>query len=284
VLNLEQSFPEFFKKADQYSQRWQSVYLWTQRVQLLALLVAAALPALVDVHASVVVVAFSIALVAQVARTVLRADERWWNGRAGAESAKTLAWKYSVGGLPFDVENSDAELELSKRIATIAEGVSKFVPVAAPSRHVTDRMDEARQRGLAERIELYRKQRICKQIEWYSKGSRSNSAASVQWSIVSIAGLAAALILGILAAVNDWQLDFVGLFSAGSAAGVAWAAVKQFDVIARSYAQATADLNMIDARIRSTRWDEERQWAEFVNEAEEAISREHTAWVASRAS
>jgi hypothetical protein len=31
----------------------------------------------------------------------VRPEDRWYDGRALAESAKSLVWRYSVGGLPF---------------------------------------------------------------------------------------------------------------------------------------------------------------------------------------
>jgi hypothetical protein len=60
-------------------------------------------------------------------------------------------------------------------------------------------------------------------------------------------------------------------------------AVKQYQTLARSYAVASAELGAIDVKITGNPAWEEAAWASFVNEAEEAISREHVSWRASRA-
>ena len=48
-----------------------------------------------------------------------RPDRRWYEGRAAAESAKTLGWRYAVGAEPFGVEalsGRDADLLLIQRL------------------------------------------------------------------------------------------------------------------------------------------------------------------------
>jgi len=45
---------------------------------------------------------------------------------------------------------------------------------------------------------------------------------------------------------------------------------------------ARNELWAIDAEVSHKHWDDEDEWATFVNESEEAISREHTLWRASR--
>jgi hypothetical protein len=277
----EDHFPDFFRQADEHSDRWQRLYLGSERAQLVSLLAAAAASA-VGLGSVAVVVFFAIAIAAQVFRLSMRPDQKWWNGRAGAESAKTAAWRYVVGGLPFDLENSNADVDLAGRVSDIASEVADLVPVSSAGSPVTSEMREMRSRPLPERISIYHRERIQGQQTWYSSKSRWNAKRATRWSIATIAAQGLGLILGILAAVNDWQLDPIGFLSALSAAAVAWMAVKQYEILARSYAVASNELGTIDVQIQARSWNEE-DWATFVNEAEEAISREHTSWRASRA-
>jgi hypothetical protein len=279
---IEDHFPGFYRKADQHSRTWQKRYLWSQRVQIVALLIPAAVASFWDPDALVVVLSFAGATLSHSFRLLTRADEKWWNGRAGAESAKTISWKYVVGGNPFTIDNADAEVELAMRLTEIATKIAKAVPVSVSQAPVTDEMRAVRQRALDERVRIYLHERIRDQMAWYSTNSDLNVAAGRYWSFAAIAAQAAALMLGIVGAVNQWSFDSVGIFSTGAAAAVAWVAIKQFEVLGRSYAVASNELSSIDARIRSEIWDEE-SWGAFVNEAEEAISREHTSWRASRA-
>jgi hypothetical protein len=38
-----------------------------------------------------------------VKRAIIKPEQNWYEGRAAAESAHTLGWKYSVGANPFPV-------------------------------------------------------------------------------------------------------------------------------------------------------------------------------------
>jgi hypothetical protein len=55
---------------------------------------------------------------------------------------------------------------------------------------------------------------------------------------------------------------------------------KQFEPLGNAYAVAAHELGAIRARLDVHRT--EREWAQFVSDAERAISREHTLWSASR--
>lgn len=279
---IEDDFPDFYRRADAHSIRWQARYLWSERIQLVSLLAAAAVASLGGPPLPVVLL-FGLALVAQVFRLASHADEKWWNGRAGAESVKTASWLFTVGGEPFDVGNAQADLELASRISDVAKEVAKLVPVPAGGAHITAGMRSVRGRPLNERVELYQRQRVRAQRDWYASKSEFNEKSSAQWSSAAIVASGLALGFGIAAAVYEWSLDAVGFFSAVGASLVAWMAVKQYQTLARSYAVASAELSDIDVQIESRYGWTESDWATFVNAAEDAISREHTSWRASRA-
>jgi hypothetical protein len=279
---IEQGFPEFYARADEYSARWQRRYLRTEKVQLAALLLAAGLGSLAGPPALVALL-FGTSLVAQVYRLTSRADEKWWNGRAGAESAKTTAWRFVVGGEPFGVHNLHSEVELATRMVEVAREVAQLMPVPVNGAHVTEEMRVLRSQPLAVRIDAYQSERIRSQRSWYADKSEFNSKRATFWSLVGVVSTGLALVFGVGAAIRDWNLDAVGLFSAIGASVAAWMAVKQYQTLARSYAVASAELAAIDVKITgNSAWDED-VWASFVNEAEEAISREHVSWRASRA-
>lgn len=278
----EDGFPDFYRRADAHSIRWQARYLRTEQVQLAALQLAAVVGA-VSGPPLLVVLLFGVALVAQVYRLTSRADEKWWNGRAGAESAKTASWLFVVAGEPFDVANARSEVEFAVRIADVAKEVAKLTPVSSGAPPVTAEMRSVRAQPLEARIETYQRERIQGQRDWYASKSDFNEQWAGRWSACGVAASGLALTFGVAAAVYDWSLDAVGLFSAVGASVAAWMAVKQHQTLARSYAVASAELGAIDAQISSQQPWAEPDWAVFVNAAEDAISREHTSWRASRA-
>ena len=148
---------------------------------------------------------------------------------------------------------------------------------------MTAGMRAVRGRPLGERIDMYQRERIQGQRDWYATKSELNGKQSTAWSLAAIALSGLALGFGIAAAVYEWRLDAIGFFAAGGASIVAWMAVKQYQTLARSYAVASAELSAIDVKIESRQRWTESEWATFVNAAEDAISREHTSWRASRA-
>lgn len=277
----EEHFPEFYRRADAHAAEWQSRYLWSQKVQLGALLAAAAVSTAFD-WALGVVMLFAVAIAAQFYRLVTRADEKWWNGRAGAESAKTASWLYVVGGNPFGTSNPEAGIELATRLSEIGAKVAELLPVPTAEAHVTEEMARLRAQPLTDRVASYQRERIKNQCRWYAAKSTFNEKRARWWALAGLAAQGLALIIGMVAAVEDWSLNFVGLFAALAATAVAWMAVKQYETLARSYAVASGELSTIDVRISSTAWAE-HDWAAFANAAEDAISREHTSWRASRA-
>lgn len=74
----------------------------------------------------------------------------------------------------------------------------------------------------------------------------------------------------------------MGVLGAVSSAAVAWMAIRQYEVLVRSYSVASSELATIDAKIGGSVWADEMEWARFVDDAENAISREHTSWRAYR--
>lgn len=88
-----------------------------------------------------------------------------------------------------------------------------------------------------------------------------------------------ALVTAALRVFGGWDVDLAGLMGALIAAGAAWLAVKQFAPLASAYSIAARELALQADRLRHVT---ESDWSGTVADAEEAISREHTLWLASR--
>ena len=281
-MTVEAGFSAFYVDADEYAGRWQAWHLRLTRAQLAMLIVAAVAANYGTAGLTVTAISFTIAITATVCRYVTKSDRRWWSGRAGAESAKTLCWRYCVGGAPFEAGRLDADILLASRLTDVAMSINENVPIGIGKAHITPAMREARAQSLDERRSAYLGERIRDQMTWYSSKASTNDQLGQAWSVFAIGCQCGGLVLAIVSIVKHWEFDFVGMFSAVAASAAAWLAVKQHDVLARSYNYASAELALIDTEISSRQWTED-QWAAYVDNAEEAISREHTAWRASRA-
>ena len=85
--------------------------------------------------------------------------------------------------------------------------------------------------------------------------------------------------LGAAAKFLGWiDLDVLGVAAAAGGGVVAWVQVRQHRVLAQSYSIASQELGL--ARERLIAVADEDGWALEVSDAEDAISREHTMWLA----
>lgn len=211
-------------------------------------------------------------------------ERTWYGGRAVAESVKTLAWRYMVRGEPFELgEGAQVDDLFLKRLKQILEQ-SATLKVGILSDHgdqITSAMREARLSSLIERRDLYTTCRIIEQREWYSRRSRVSEVASqlfftAVW-VTNIVAVAVAIAIVVWPTV---RLNATGVFSTAAAALFAWLQVRRHQELAQAYAITAHELGLIQAKAVHIR--AEQEFAEFVADAEAAISREHTLWVARR--
>jgi hypothetical protein len=94
--------------------------------------------------------------------------------------------------------------------------------------------------------------------------------------LIEILGIGA----GILKAIGTIQGDLLGFAGALVAAMTAWLQAKQHRSLAAAYTVTALELASVRSKIRHQQ--SEADWATFVSDAEEAFSREHTLWKASR--
>ncbi|MER7497995.1 DUF4231 domain-containing protein [Streptomyces pharetrae] len=282
--------PALLRAADTNSLAGQRRFLRNTRIQLGALVAAAGFGMLnpagggAQVVALLAAVAFGAALISEVYLLKERPDRMWYGGRAVAESAKTLTWRYAVGGAPMgkrELGEDEAAALLLGRFRELTSDVRDIwlVPVGDEGREITPEMRRLRALSLAERKELYRSQRIDDQHNWYSAKSRWNQRRATCWSLVlamiELFGLSA----GIARAAGAVEIDLLGFAAALAAAGAAWVQAKQHQTLATAYAMARHEIACIRERMDTVGTEE--AWATFVSDAEEAFSREHTMWRAS---
>ena len=235
----------------------------------------------VDVAAWLVLLGFLVALVSELVSWVAQPERRWYEGRAVAESAKTLAWRYSVGADPFPIEmsRSEAERKFRDRMSEVADKVADRVVFDAEQTVVTPSMESLRASSFKQRRAAYIEHRTRDQQRWYTEKARSNRSYATCWRMVLIVAEVIAVVLATGRVFGGWTVDLAGLLAAVIAAGTAWVAVKQFSPLASAYSIATKELGVQASRLETVA---EADWPLVAADAEEAISREHTTWLASR--
>lgn len=78
----------------------------------------------------------------------------------------------------------------------------------------------------------------------------------------------------------DFNFNFVGFLTTLSASFLSWLQVKKYQENKEAYITALSELNMIKTQFSEINTEEE--FAKFVLDSENAMSREHTIWLAQK--
>jgi hypothetical protein len=292
-------FPAIYRAADTISLRYQRQYTWEVRWELLLLIVGATAGVgtaqatingtRVDWAAALAVIAFLMGFSLQLAQIIQQPSRYWYAGRAVAESVKTVTWRYAVGGKPFiraesntpetDVQRSETEQLLQQKLIDILTEQAKQTPLdLKPDRaEITPAMRELREQPLDIRRSMYEAGRLRNQQQWYANRARENDIRVKLWSALLLFLELAAAVAALLKAINIIQIDLLGIFGTVIAAVMTWLQLRQHQNLAQAYSVAALELQTILNTINDQQT--EAAWAVYVNDAEEAISREHTLWV-----
>jgi SMODS and SLOG-associating 2TM effector domain 3/SMODS and SLOG-associating 2TM effector domain 1 len=282
-------FPALFRSADRESQRAQRSYLTSLRVRLSSLVVAAFGGALTlttaggfQIGGGLAFLAFACALGAELFLATTSPLTTWYEGRAAAESAKTLAWRYMVRAEPFEVDDVDVDKQFHAQTYSLLQDLRSIsLGIEEPAaQQITDKMRQVRALDFNQRRQVYLADRIADQQRWYSEKARWNDRRARGWVLVSIVLEIAGLIGGALKAFGWINFDLLGFLAAAAGGVMAWIEAKQHRNLATAYGIASQELASIASELPTL--NSEERWAAFVAQAEEAISREHTLWRASR--
>ncbi|MDR6170414.1 DUF4231 domain-containing protein [Curtobacterium sp. SORGH_AS_0776] len=280
--------PGFFHAADTASLRGQRIALWGNRIRSAGAVAAAIGGAFTlavgsfDLWALVALIGFIVAFGGELILGVKPPERKWYMARAAAESMKTLSWRYAVGADPFFVTlpDGDAEKLFRARVGQVARQVSEAVaPPQGDGAAPTEAMEALRAATTEQQREVYLRDRTRAQRDWYTRKSNSNARASFAWRTTLVVAELVAITLAALRFAGVWDIDLAGVLAAFIGAGAAWLALKQHTTLESAYSLTAAELQKQDATLMSAAEDE---WAVAVADAEEAISREHTMWLASR--
>lgn len=282
-------YPALYHAADFQSLEGQRRYLTATRLRLAVVVLAAAtgLGAFavdgIQLLGIVGAVALAAAMGLELYLRNVRPDRIWYDGRAAAESAKSLTWRYVAGGNPFPISlGTAADAAFAAQVAEVMHVVpgTHLVPDDHSGEQITPRMRNLRTSALPIRRAAYRDGRIVDQRSWYGQRARENEQSSRRWSTFLVAAEIVGVGAAILRAADVVDVDATGVTAALIAAVVAWVETRQHRTLASAYAVAHHELGLIEAQIDDSVTEE--GWARFVDESEEAISREHRLWRASR--
>lgn len=216
---------------------------------------------------------------------LIKLEKNWYGGRAIAESVKTLSWRYLTGATPYEINLSASRVDsiFSDDLKAVLDE-KKFLSGALGGKlstqpQISDKMRWARTLGPNLRKDLYVNFRIKPQQNWYADNSESNKHKELySFSAIIIFELLALIGLILIIKFTNSVFNPVGLFTTLAVSTLAWLQLKQYQELSQSYGLATQELGLIFIESKSVK--NNKQLSDFVLNSENAISREHTMWIA----
>jgi len=186
---------------------------------------------------------------------------------------------------PFELTDPKEDLKrFTERISNINKQANHDGFIPKPNKKhsdvLTKKMTEVSSLDFKDRKEFYKANRIEDQIKWYGDKSEQNGLRAKIWSylMVSFQFGAAIYLFAFFYTVKTINLNNILVFLATSVIGIM--EVNKFKELHQSYAFTKQELNIIKTKLIVIK--DENEFKEFVIDAEQAISREHTMWLARR--
>ncbi len=291
---LEKDYPNLYQASDHASKSSQSNYILIVAIDLVSMILASAL-AIYNYQCVVaktyIYVISGLLLLSGFIFTIIiitkKFEDIWYQGRALAESCKTLTWRFITCSELF--ENSltiqEAKNKFIERTKEFSQEFTELNKVLNTKKLnlpvISDLMLRVRQLPLADRKEYYIKYRLEDQKTWYSNKAEFNKTKYNFWFGVILTSQALSIVSISFLISNpqcDWNL--VGLFTTIASSAISWLQLKQHQELKQAYTTASQELNFIVALADNVHT--ENEFSKFVLDSENAISREHTLWLAQR--
>lgn len=210
----------------------------------------------------------------------------WFDGRAVAESIKSLSWRFMTGSDQFSMAlpakvAEERFLDAVSQVLNERKGILEHLCQAHEGPTVTPEMREIRGLGTDERKSLYLRHRLKDQQEWYSRKAEYNRRAKERCFAAVVCMQVAAMLAA--CAHTAWRsvpINLATFLAISATALLSWLQVKRHEELSQSYAVAAHELRNAEALIEHV--DSDESLARIVHQVEEAISREHTLWVVRR--
>lgn len=290
----DKNYPNYFMAGDSASKLAQKWYIRLVGIDLLLMVLSAILSIYnyqTKESKEIVYVISGILLLGALFVSILlrtrKYEDYWYTGRALAESCKTLTWRFMMQSEDFEITFATQEVE--KRFVDKINLIKDQFPdlnkvmnnkyINQP--YISMEMKRVRSLSLIDRKKYYLLHRVEDQIKWYSSKAESNEKMYELWFFIVI-GLQILALISIYFLINSplSNFNFVGLFSTVAASGFSWLQVKKYQENKEAYTMANSELNLIKAE--ASQFNTEEEFSKYVLDSENAMSREHTMWLAQK--
>jgi len=288
------SFPAAYRHADKSSKRYRRRYS-TVVVSFSVFSVATpVVQLLLESNRQALATSLLVATVAQLGIALINAglplSTHWYENRAVAESTKSLTWRYAVGGLPFSVDLPSSQqndttqfsVRLMELVKVIHEHDMGFDSAEIVLDEDLSEVISLRQSSLARRQEIYRQGRLQDQLHWYLEKAQQQGRLSRIFNLLTVVFSLTATAIATAAASghpDDLLLKGITPISAAALGFLAFSKSQNYSLNSSAYQLASYEIRLILSQQLPT---DEHEWADWVDQAEEALSREHVMWQTSK--
>lgn len=215
----------------------------------------------------------------------IKPEKKWYIGRAVSESLKTLSWRFMMRSAPFDNPKKEDNITVfTKRMDEVETQAKKENFIIGSDQGnmvtITQTMSTVSQLDWLERKDVYLNQRINDQIDWYGKKSRRNKIlANCLTGLLIFFQFFSAIYLFFYSEYLQ-KVNFNEVFIFLVTAILSIMELNKYRDLQNSYHLTKRELEKIANNFAVIK--DEKDLSDFVLEAEQAISREHTMWLARR--
>lgn len=235
-----------------------------------------------------IIITLFLALTLKLVMKIVGWDKQWYDSRAVAESMKTATWRYLIGAKPFGLEHKQDEID--KKFVEEVNSIIKSRPsiqramstCLASGKQISDRMREVRKMtDIEEKKKIYLQGRVENQKNWYANKAKYNGRREQLWfAFIIIAEVLAILLAFYMLNAKSNIFNPIGVITTLAGIFVAWTETKRFRELSQSYTLAAQELASAASLIENVH--DQTSLAIYVDDTENAISREHTMWCAKR--
>ncbi|MFF3555447.1 DUF4231 domain-containing protein [Streptomyces tsukubensis] len=286
--------PALFHHTDAVAITRQREAIGSVRRQLLLLVVgaaAAALPAwklgdTIQLAGAISALAYAGVLAIGIRASRSGAKSHWQLNRSAAEYIKSMCWRYSVHGTPFDARSGDPDELFAQRLEEGLRELSKVgwqdpradIPEVAAGELVTPAMRRLREQPFGLRRETYVRDRLIEQRNWYHRSAETSRRVALVWSGTLAVLTLLALGLSLLHTFSvAGSVDALGTLSAAAAAALAWSEIRRRRPLIAAHSLVEEDLAAMHSAMETS--VTESQWPSAVYETERIVSPQHTDWL-----
>ena len=283
------AYPALFQAADAAATVAQRAHVRLVAIELLLVILGAALGSAAAFDASLATVmpmfagaSFLAAAALKVVERDRRYDRQWLDARAIAETVRTTAWQYMMRVPPYD-DDATADEAFATALRASLEArpnlTASLTTSPAGSRQISADMRAERARPVSERRDRYRAARLADQIAWYRrKGAGHTRRASQFFWLALAAQLGALLVAGVSTAQPALsRFNLLGVLAAIASTATAISQLNRHDDLARTYGLAFQELSLIDGLAETAKT--EAALRRVVSDGEGVIAREHKLWL-----